>query len=98
MVGKFGEYYLVAPLTHLLNVVLRSEDNLSPPGGVGILNAFTSQDESAGGKIWPRNEFHKVTDGDVGIVDKVGDAVAYLSQIVWRDVGGHTNGNARCTV
>ena len=93
-VGDFGDDDLPAVAARLLGVRLGAQDDAAPAGGVGLEDAFATQDEAAGREVRPGDDLGQILDGGVGVVDQVDDAVAQLGEIVGRDIGRHADGDA----
>ena len=99
LVGDLGDDNAVvdalAFFGHFLDVGPAAQDDPAFPRAVGGLDAFSSNDDSAGGEIRPRDEFHQGFERDlvhpVVIVDQVDQGCGQLFQVVRWNVGGHAD-------
>ena len=77
----------------------RSTHNRPPfARGIGVANALCADDETARGEIGRFDELHQVVHCHivhaVVMVNQVDDGLAQFAQIVGRNIGGHTDGDA----
>ena len=67
-------------------------------GAVGVLDALDAQDLRAGGEVGALDaldqRFEQLFAGGVGVLQVPEGAGGHLAQVVRRDVGGHTDGDA----
>ena len=63
-------------------------------GAVGLNNAGATINDALGGKVRPRNMLHQVVDGHIRIINQCQAAVHNFRQVMGRNIGGHTHGNA----
>ena len=66
--------------------------------GIGVANALGADDEAPSGEIGRFDELHQVVHRYivhvVVVVNQVDDGLAQFAQIVGRNIGGHTDGDA----
>ena len=62
---------------------------------VGLHDRLFAVNESAGGKIRPRNMPHQLLDRNIGIFDQRDQAVDHFAQIMRRNIGRHADGDSR---
>ena len=100
LVGDLGDDYLfpVSAARDLFNLGGGLHDDAAAPGGVGVEDALVAQDIGARWEIGAFDRPHQLFCGGVRVVDQADNGVADLSQVVGRDVGGHTHGDARRAV
>ena len=71
---------------------------VSTTGAVCLADALASDDNTAGGEVWSRDELHQIFDADlvkfIKTVDQQVESGYQFTQIVRWDVGCHANSNA----
>ena len=65
---------------------------------IGIHDAGAAEDASTGREVGALDELHEIVGRCVGICEKVQRSVDHFTQVVRRDVGGHTDRNALAAV
>lgn len=70
----------------------------APAGGIGGPDPGPAHDDALGREVGPLNMLHQITHGGVGIVQHTDARTDDLPQVVGRDIGSHTYGNAGGTV
>ena len=98
LVGQLGDDDAVAARLALFDVGLGAHDHAAPAGGVGVADALVAHDDAAGGEIGAGHELHQLFDRGVGVIYQEGDGVGKFAQVVGRDVGRHTDRDARRAV
>ena len=93
-VGDLGDDDALAAVLFRFDLGLAAHAELSAPELVHGGDAVVSADLRAGREVGAFHELHEVVHGAVFVVHVVGDAVAELAEVVWRDVGGHADGDA----
>ena len=68
------------------------------PGAIGLHNPCTAIDLGAGGKIGAGDVLHQLIHIDVRVLQGRQTTRDHLTQVVGRNVGGHTHGDARRSV
>ena len=96
-VGDLVHDDAVSPLD-LLKGGVGTEGQLCPSGGVCRPDGCSAHEDAPGGEIRPLDMLHQIVQGTVRIVDQGADAINDLPQIVGRNVGCHTHGNAHGAV
>ncbi len=109
LVGQLGDHNAAAVAAHLLDVHVGL--HLEPPSthSIGVpdqiqaiavvILAGITVDDAAGGEIRALDEAGQVLDGHVVqflvVVDQVEEGIDHLAQVMRRDAGSHTYGDAR---
>ena len=70
------------------------EQQLAPARFIGGPQLRCVEQDAAGGKVRGGEDLHQLVHGDIRVVDLGDDRVDALPQVVGRDVGGQTHGNA----
>src|ERR1035437_7830832 len=98
LVGNLGDHDLLAVLGQLLDGGAGAQLQLAASGHVGLQDALAAQDEAAGGEIGPLHKLHDFGEGGGGVVDQMDGGVDDLGEVVGREIGRHTDGDAARTV
>ena len=80
-----------AAVRRLLERVTRADDDAAVAGRIGRLDAGRAHDDATGRKVGTLDEGQQVLGGRFRIVDQVLDAGGDLTQVMRRDVGGHSD-------
>ena len=97
-VGDLGHNDLGAAILLFLNGGAAAQGDLAAAGGIGSTDAAAAHDDAGGGEIGALDVLHQAGQVDVRVLDIGHTAVNDLAQVVGRDVGGHTNGDALTAV
>ena len=104
-IGQFGDDDAAAAALHLFQMGVGLHGDAPAPGAVGAEQPVAIgglQDHAAGGKIRPLDEAHQVFDAEivhlVPVFEHVVQRIDYLTQVVGRDAGSHTDGDAGAAV
>ena len=90
LIGEFGDDY-ARGAPRLLDLGDRTQLDRALPCPVGIKDALAPQDRGAGGKIGPFDEPHELVGTGIRMLEHMQRCVDHLTQVVRRDVGGHTH-------
>lgn len=74
------------------------QSNFAAAGGVGGADAASAHDDACSGEVRSLDVLHQAGQVDVGVLDIGHAAVDDLTEVVGRDVGGHTDGDALTAV
>ena len=94
LIGDGRQHDRATVATAGLDDMARAHHHRAAPGVIGVACAALAEDQRRGREIWPWNDLHQLVCGDCGIVHRRETGVDHLAQIVWRDVGGHADGDA----
>ena len=94
MVGKRGDDNVLAVVAGLLELGLRLHDDAAAARGVSIHDALTPADFGPRGEVRACDVAHQPFGGGLRVVYQVNHGVADFAQVVGRNVGGHTHGDA----
>ena len=83
---------------NVLDFASRLDHNTASPRSVGVAYPLISPDMGTCREVRPLDMLHQLFDAGVGVSDEVHNRVANFSYIVRRDVGSHSDRDARCTV
>ncbi|OQB99600.1 MAG: hypothetical protein BWX79_03091 [Alphaproteobacteria bacterium ADurb.Bin100] len=78
----------------VLEVAFGAHDHPATAGAVAVLHAVDAIDDSGRGEIGRRDDLHQFVDGGLRIAQQVQAGVHHLIEVVRRDVGGHSHGDA----
>jgi hypothetical protein len=102
LVGQFGDGQDGAPAVVLLHGDHGPHPDRATTGAVGVIDAVTADDESLGREVRTGNDGQQVGEqlllGSVRVLQCPLHTDADLAQVVRRDVGGHTDGDAGAAV
>ena len=91
LVGNLLDDDLLLSGPGLFETRLAAHDHATAAGLIGILDAFHSVDDSAGGEVGRLDVLHEPLHRNVGVVDHGDATVHHLSEVVRRHVGGHAD-------
>ena len=94
LVGQFGNHDLVAVTLALYNLCPGTQIDLAPAGLIGLANAPSAHNDTGGGEVRTFNVLHQLRQSGIRVVDQATHTVNHFPQIVGRNVGGHTYGDA----
>ena len=72
----------------------RADDDLAAAGGVGGADAAAAHDDALRGEVGALYVLHEVGQAGVRVFEHADAGVYDLDEVVWRDVGGHADGDA----
>ncbi len=102
LVRQLGDDDLGGAAIGLLDLDDTAHADRPASGAVGVLDALAADDEAGGREVRSLDPFHDGLEGGflVGlvVVERPVDGLGDLAQVVRRDVGGHTDGDAAGTV
>ena len=98
-VGKLRDDDLALPVGKRLDIADRADTNLAAPGAVGLLDSSGTQDLCSSREVRPLDDGHDLVDRGLpvllhDIVDDLDDSGNNLPEVVGRNIGRHTDGNA----
>ena len=82
----------------VLEVALRAHHYAAAAGAVAFAHAGGAVDDAGGGEVGRRDQLDELVDRRLRVVQQVQAAVDHLVEVVWRNVGGHADGDARRAV
>src|SRR5699024_10121291 len=94
LVGKLCNNNPYSVLAELLEIGLGPDYHLAPAGGVGGTDAASAHDNASRGEVRAGDMLHKVRQAAIRVIQLADAGVDDLPQVVGRDVGGHTHGDA----
>ncbi len=97
-IGDLGDDDLGAAILLFLNGGAAAQGDLAAAGGVGGTDAAAAHDNAGSGEVRALDILHQAGQVDVRVVDIGHTAVNHLTEVVGRDVGGHTDGDALAAV
>ena len=97
-VGDLGHDDLGAAILFFLNGGAAAQGDFAAAGGIGSTDAAAAHDDAGGGEIGALDVLHQAGQVDVRVLDIGHTAVNDLTQVVGRNVGGHTNSDALTAV
>src|SRR5690606_29284954 len=80
-----------AIVADLFDMHAAAHDDRAAPGRIGVVDARTAENDTAGREVRTGNDLHDLRQLDRGIVDQSDTGVDHFGQVVRRDVGGHAN-------
>ncbi|MBA7579949.1 hypothetical protein ES708_21832 [subsurface metagenome] len=77
-----------------------SSSNYYPPmsGSIGILNPLLPQDDASSREIRTFNKLSKFINRGFRVINEIRNGIAYLTEIMRRDIGSHADGNSRAAI
>ena len=93
-VGELVDDDPLSPVGGFLEPVSSSHDDAAVAGGVSRLDAIGSHHDAARREVRALDEVHEVFRRRVRVVDQVVDAGGHLTEVMGRDVGGHSDRDA----
>src|SRR5208283_1797527 len=85
-------------VVHIADVSLGADNHAAAAGGIGALDAVFTENDAAGGEIRPLDKLGQFFDGGVRVINEMGDAFTDLSEVVRRNIRGHTDGDTGTAV
>ena len=93
LVWNLGNNKALTTTLNLLNVDFCADRNRTAASLVGILDALSTHDDAACWEVRTRKNGHELLSGNVRVLNHHADSVSYLTKVVRRNVGSHTNCN-----
>ena len=87
-----------AVIAEFLEFMTGPDHHPAPAGGIGGPDPGPAHDNTLGGEVGTLDVLHQVRQGGVGIVQHADARTDDLPQVMGRDIGGHTHGDAGGTV
>ena len=94
LIRNFRENEAFAAVFFFFDVALGSDDATASAGLICLSDGGSAQNGGARREVGARNEFHKVLNLEVRIVDKSNRGVDNFAEVVRRDAGRHTDSYA----
>ena len=94
LIGNFIHHDEATSGVALFDVHLCAHLQLAATGFIGLNQLAVSGQNTAGGKIRCGDIAHQLLRGHIGLIDQRHTAVDHLAQIMGRNVGGQTHGDA----
>src|SRR5439155_19503201 len=94
LVGKLGHDDADSPTLALFKVSTRTHYDASTPTGIHVANALTALNNAPSREVRPTYDARQFFSCRLWILDQVNDAITDFNEIMWWNVGGHTNGDA----
>ena len=94
LIGKLRNNDAGAVMAKLLKFMPRPDHNAAPACCIGRPDTGPAHDNALCGKIRSLDVLHQIGEGGIGVIQHADARADDLPQIVGRDIGGHTNGNA----
>ena len=99
LVRKFvDDDRLALAFVDIFKVALGAHDHATAASAVTVFDAAHAVNNAGGREVGRRNDLHQVVDRRFGVAEHMQTGVDHFVQVVRRDVGGHTHGNAGRTV
>ena len=89
-----GYYYTFPAPLGRFDIYFSSDFQMSPAPHISIQNALSATNDSARGKVRPRQTPDNILESAFWVFDDQQQGVTNLTDIMRRDVGRHTNGNS----
>ena len=80
----------MASLREFLNAISGADQYLSLTCGISIVDPLAPVNNTRSWEIWATNEIGKFVYSGLRVFYEIADSICYLTQIVWRDIGGHS--------
>ena len=93
LVRNLGNNKALTTTLNLLNVDFCADRNRTATSLVGILDALSAHDDATCWEVRTRKNGHEFLSGYVRVLNHHADSVSYLTKVVRRNVGSHTNCN-----
>ena len=98
MVRKFGNNDEHLPTLAFFNADLRAHFDAAATGLIRVFNSIATKNESTRWEVWAFHKLHEVASCGLRIVNEVQRCIDDFAQVVRRNAGGHTYGNALAAV
>ena len=93
LVWNLGNNKALTTALNLLNVDFCADRNRTAASLVGIFDALSTHDDATCWEIRTRKNGHELLSGNVWVLNHHANSVSYLTKVVRRNVGSHTNCN-----
>ena len=94
LVGDLRNDNRVIAVLLLLDARLGANGDGATAGFVRLADAIAPHDDAAGGEVGSGHDLHQLGGGDVGVVQHRAGCIDGLVEVMRRDVGSHTDGDA----
>ena len=99
LVGQFvDDDRLALTFVNVFKVALGAHHHTAATGAVTVFDAAHAVNNAGGREVGRGNDLHQIVDRRVGMAEHMQTGVDHFVQVVRRDIGGHTYGNARRAV
>ena len=85
---------LALAFVYVFKVALGAHHHAATARAVTVFDAAHAVNNAGGREVRRGNDLHQVVDRRIGVAEQVQTSIDHFVQVVWRDVGGHTHGNA----
>ena len=94
LIGDLGDDDALAVFAEFFGEGLGAHLDGAAATGVAIDNTGAAEDKATGGEVRAGDDGEHLGEGHPGVFDDGDEAVDDLGKVVWRDVGGHADGDA----
>ncbi len=94
LIRDFGDDDIFAVLGGFFDGGFGAHDEAAAAGAIGGFDAFPAGDVGAGRKVRAGDDLHDFFQGGVRLFDQENGGVDDFAQVVWGNVGSHTDGDA----
>ena len=94
LIGQLREDDAGAAIAELLKLMAGANHQTAAAGGVGGTDAAAAHDDALRGEVGALDVLHQVGEGGLRVIQHADARADHLTQVVRRDVGGHTHGDA----
>ena len=98
VVRDLGDDNLLFAATHFFHAEAATDLDGAFAGGEIILHGLEPGDGTAGREIGTLNVFHQALEVDIRIIDLGANAINHFAEVMRRNIGGHTDGDAGTAV
>ena len=85
---------LALAFVYVFKVALGAHHHAATARAVTVFDAAHAVNNAGGREVRCGNNLHQVVNRRIGVAEQVQTSIDHFVQVVWRDVGGHTHGNA----
>ena len=85
---------LALPFVDIFKVALGAHHHAAAAGAVAVFDAAHAVNNAGSWKVGSGDDFHQLIDGGLGVAQHVQTRIHHFIQVVRRNVGRHTHGNA----
>ena len=98
LIGQLGDDDGLTVLADRLDGRLAAHDDRAPAVAQGVARCRSAQDLASGREVRARHDVQQGVIADVRVVQQGDTGIDDLAEVMGRDVGGHADGNAACSV
>lgn len=92
-VGDFGDDDFLS-IFFFFDLALGAKGDGASAGAVAFDDSAAAANDSAGGEVGSGDAGEEIGQGCRGVIEKEFDATSEFSDVVWRDAGGHADGDS----